>query len=92
MPSFSGKFYGLDIAFLRKHAQELQNNLSALTLNESMSIQDRTITRQRYEETLEALRAVNEEIKRQTAVAAGSPDPSNTARVVYPNFYAADLK
>ena len=89
MGTFSGKYYGLDIAWLRTHALELQSNLSALTLNASMSIQDRTITRQNYEATLEALRAVNEEITRQTTVAGGGADPACTAKVVYPNFYAA---
>lgn len=92
MGSFSGKYYGLDLVWLKTHALELQTNLSALTLNASMSIQDRAITRNRYDETLEALRAVNEEITRQETIAAGGADPASSTRTIYPNFFGANLK
>lgn len=80
----ASQFYGLDLDWLKKHKANLLQALDAITLGQSYSIGDKTLTRADYPSLLSALAAVQSEITRQEAIVNDETQPAGM--VVYANF------
>lgn len=80
----ASQFYGLELNWLKQHKGNLLRALDAISLGQSYSIGDRTLTRANYNEILSAVSAVQSEITRQEAVASSGTQPGGM--VVYANF------
>lgn len=80
----SQQFYGLDLAWLKRHRAALQSALDAVALGQSYQIGDKSVTRANYSELAASLASVQIEITRQESALVGGQQPSGS--VVYPDF------
>lgn len=77
-------FYGFPLDWLKRHHANLLAALEAISLGQSYTIGDKSLTRANYNEILSAAKAVQGEITRQEAVTAEGQQPSGM--VVYADF------
>jgi len=80
----ASQFYGLDLVWLKRHKENLLRALDAISLGQSYSIGDKTLTRADYDQILSAAGAVQAEISRQESETAEGQQPSGM--VVYADF------
>lgn len=80
----SPSFYGSDLVFLRRYKLQLEEGLIAIALRQSCEILGRKMTMANQPEMEASLTAVNNEITRQTEVAAGNL--RSATRCAYPRF------
>lgn len=80
----AAQYYGLDLVWLKRHKENLLRALDAISLGQSYSIGDKTLTRADYNQLLSAAAAVQAEISRQESDTVDGQQPSGM--VVYADF------